>query len=98
VELLAVAGIRLGVTCAGIKYPNRRDLVVIEAAAGTRAAAVFTRNAFRAAPVTVARAHLAAYFRFYNEERPHQARGYRTPHEAYFGSAAAMALAAEAVV
>ncbi len=59
-ELLAVAGIRLGVTCAGIKYPNRRDLVVIEAAAGTRAAAVFTRNAFRAAPVTVARAHLAA--------------------------------------
>jgi glutamate N-acetyltransferase/amino-acid N-acetyltransferase len=58
-ELLAVAGIRLGVTCAGIKYPNRRDLVVIEAAAGTRAAAVFTRNAFRAAPVTVAHAHLA---------------------------------------
>ncbi len=59
-EPLAIAGIRLGVTCAGIKYPNRRDLVVIEAAAGTSAAAVFTRNAFCAAPVTVARGHLAA--------------------------------------
>lgn len=59
-EPLAVAGIRLGTTCAGIKYPDRRDLVVIEAAAGTRAAAVFTRNAFCAAPVIVARTHLAA--------------------------------------
>ena len=59
-EPLTVAGIRLGTTCAGIKYPDRRDLVVIEAAAGTRAAAVFTRNAFCAAPVTVARTHLAA--------------------------------------
>jgi glutamate N-acetyltransferase/amino-acid N-acetyltransferase len=57
---LTVAGIRLGTACAGIKYPDRRDLVVIEAAAGTRVAAVFTRNAFRAAPVTVARVHLAA--------------------------------------
>ncbi len=59
-EPLAVAGIRLGSTCAGIKYPDRRDLVVIEAAAGTQAAAAFTQNAFCAAPVTVARAHLAA--------------------------------------
>ena len=59
-EPLTVAGIRLGTTCAGIKYPNRRDLVVIEAAVGTQAAAVFTRNAFCAAPVIVARTHLAA--------------------------------------
>ena len=58
-ELFPVAGIRLGVTCAGIKYPQRRDLVVIEATSGTQAAAVFTRNAFCAAPVTVARQHLA---------------------------------------
>jgi glutamate N-acetyltransferase/amino-acid N-acetyltransferase len=56
---LTVAGIRLGTTQAGIKYPDRRDLVVIEAAPGTRAAAVFTRNAFCAAPVIVARTHLA---------------------------------------
>ncbi|MBL8251539.1 MAG: bifunctional glutamate N-acetyltransferase/amino-acid acetyltransferase ArgJ [Candidatus Competibacter sp.] len=59
-EPLTVAGIRLGTVCAGIKYPDRRDLVVIEVAAGARAAAVFTQNAFCAAPVTVARAHLAA--------------------------------------
>ena len=59
-EPLVIAGIRLGATCAGIKYPDRRDLVVIEAVAGTRAAAVFTRNAFCAAPVTVARVHLTA--------------------------------------
>lgn len=55
---LAVAGIRLGVACAGIKYPERRDLVVMEVAPGTQAAAVFTRNAFCAAPVIVARNHL----------------------------------------
>ena len=55
-----VAGIRLGTTSAGIRKPNRRDLVLIECAAGTRAAATFTRNRFCAAPVTVAREHLAA--------------------------------------
>ena len=59
-EPLTVAGIRLGTTRASIKYPDRRDLVVIEAVAGARAAAVFTRNAFCAAPVIVARSHLAA--------------------------------------
>lgn len=59
-EPFAVAGIRLGTACAGIKYPDRRDLVVIEVAAGTRATAVFTQNAFCAAPVTIARAHLSA--------------------------------------
>lgn len=30
-----------------------------------------------------ARDNLAAYFRFYNETRPHQALGYRTPDEVY---------------
>jgi glutamate N-acetyltransferase/amino-acid N-acetyltransferase len=59
-EPFTVAGIRVGVARAGIKYPDRRDLVVIEASAGTQAAAVFTQNAFCAAPVRVARAHLAA--------------------------------------
>ena len=59
-EPLNVAGIRIGVACAGIKYPDRRDLVVIEAVAGSQAAAVFTQNAFCAAPVTVAKRHLAA--------------------------------------
>lgn len=58
-EPFMVAGVRLGVARAGIKYPDRCDLVVIEVAAGTQAAAVFTQNAFCAAPVSVARAHLA---------------------------------------
>jgi len=48
--------------------------------------------------VVEAQAHLGAYFRFYNEERPHEALGYRTPHEVYFGSSATMASAVEAVV
>jgi glutamate N-acetyltransferase/amino-acid N-acetyltransferase len=57
-ELHPVTGIRLGTARAGIRKPDRRDLVVIECAPGTRAAAVFTRNRFCAAPVAVAREHL----------------------------------------
>jgi glutamate N-acetyltransferase/amino-acid N-acetyltransferase len=55
-----VAGVRLASTAAGVRYRNRRDLVLMELAAGTACAATFTRNAFCAAPVTVAKAHLAA--------------------------------------
>lgn len=58
-HLLPVPGIRLGTTKAGIKYTNRRDLVVIELAEGTQTAAVFTQNAFCAAPVQVAKSHLS---------------------------------------
>ncbi len=53
-----VAGIRLGTVAAGLRKPGRRDLVVIECASGTEAAAVFTRNRFCAAPVQLAQAHL----------------------------------------
>ena len=53
-----VPGIRLGTARAHIRKPDRRDLVVIECASGTRAAAVFTQNRFCAAPVIVAREHL----------------------------------------
>jgi len=59
-ELKPVAGIRLGTTRAGIKYPDRDDMVVMTLAEGARCAAVFTRNAFCAAPVIVAREHLSA--------------------------------------
>ena len=55
----AVRGIRLAAAAAGIRYKNRDDLLVIELAEGGTCAAVFTRNAFCAAPVTVAREHLA---------------------------------------
>jgi glutamate N-acetyltransferase/amino-acid N-acetyltransferase len=54
-----VQGIRLAVAAAGIRYRDRDDLLLIELAAGGTCAAVFTRNAFCAAPVTVAREHLA---------------------------------------
>jgi glutamate N-acetyltransferase/amino-acid N-acetyltransferase len=58
-ELLPVPGFRLGTTSAGIKRPGRQDLVVMALAEGARCAAVFTRNAFCAAPVTLARENLA---------------------------------------
>ena len=32
-----------------------------------------------------ARRELGAYFRFYNNQRPHQALGYRTPAEVFHG-------------
>lgn len=54
-----IAGIRLAAGAAGIRYRGRDDLVVIELAEGGTCAAVFTRNAFCAAPVIVAREHLA---------------------------------------
>jgi glutamate N-acetyltransferase/amino-acid N-acetyltransferase len=55
---LPVSGVRIGTAAAGIKRTDRKDLVLIELAAGSACAAVFTRNAFCAAPVIVARDHL----------------------------------------
>jgi glutamate N-acetyltransferase / amino-acid N-acetyltransferase len=57
--LVPIKGIRLATAEAGIRYQGRTDVAVMEVVHGTRAAAVFTRNAFCAAPVTVAREHLA---------------------------------------
>lgn len=57
-NLLPVAGVRLAAIAAGIRYKNRNDLVVLELAEGTTAAAVFTKNAFCAAPVHICRDHL----------------------------------------
>ncbi|MGB5468698.1 MAG: bifunctional glutamate N-acetyltransferase/amino-acid acetyltransferase ArgJ [Sedimenticolaceae bacterium] len=54
-----VPGVRLSTAAAGIRYKGRDDLLLIELAQGGTCAAVFTRNAFCAAPVTVAREHLA---------------------------------------
>ncbi|MDH5436231.1 MAG: bifunctional glutamate N-acetyltransferase/amino-acid acetyltransferase ArgJ [Gammaproteobacteria bacterium] len=53
-----VAGVRLGTTSAGIRKSGRRDLVIIELSEGSQCAGVFTRNAFCAAPVIVAKEHL----------------------------------------
>jgi len=55
---LPIRGLRLGGAAAGIRYRNRNDLVALELAPEATCAAVFTRNAFCAAPVVVAREHL----------------------------------------
>jgi len=55
-----VTGIRLAATAAGIRYRDRDDLVLVALTEGGSCAATFTRNAFCAAPVTLARSHLAA--------------------------------------
>ncbi|WP_448508105.1 bifunctional glutamate N-acetyltransferase/amino-acid acetyltransferase ArgJ [Immundisolibacter sp.] len=58
--LTPVAGVRLAAVAAGVRKPDRDDVVLLELAPGSRVAAVFTQNAFCAAPVTIARQHLAA--------------------------------------
>lgn len=58
--LSPVAGVRLAAVEAGIRKAARKDLVLFELAPGSRVSGVFTRNAFCAAPVVVAREHLAA--------------------------------------
>ena len=57
-SLATVAGVRLGAACAGIRQPERKDLLVIALAEHSAVAGVFTRNRFSAAPVVVAKAHL----------------------------------------
>lgn len=57
-EIFPVAGVEIGVTSAGIRAPNRRDLTVFRLAADSAVAGVFTRNRFRAAPVLVCEDHL----------------------------------------
>jgi glutamate N-acetyltransferase/amino-acid N-acetyltransferase len=59
-SLLPVKGVRLGVAQAGIRKAGRKDLLLVVLAQGTRVACVFTQNRFCAAPVQVARAHLAS--------------------------------------
>ena len=59
-KIFPVKGIRLNAVAAGIRYKNRNDLVLVEMAQGTEVAAMFTTNAFCAAPVTLARQYLAA--------------------------------------
>jgi glutamate N-acetyltransferase / amino-acid N-acetyltransferase len=59
-SLHPVPGVRVGVAAAGIKKPGRKDLLLIALDPGATVAGVFTRNRFCAAPVIVAREHLAA--------------------------------------
>jgi glutamate N-acetyltransferase/amino-acid N-acetyltransferase len=55
-----VPGVKLGITMAGVRKANRRDLSVITLAEGSQVAGVFTSNRFCAAPVQLCRKHLAS--------------------------------------
>jgi glutamate N-acetyltransferase / amino-acid N-acetyltransferase len=59
-HLHEVAGLRIGVTMAGVRKANRKDLVVMALDEGATVAGVFTQNRFCAAPVQVCREHLDA--------------------------------------
>jgi glutamate N-acetyltransferase/amino-acid N-acetyltransferase len=53
-----VAGVAIGITMAGVRKANRRDLTVMTLAEGSAVAGVFTRNRFCAAPVQLCRERL----------------------------------------
>ena len=59
-NLLAVDGVKCSAISAGIKSVGRKDMVMFEIAEDSKCAAVFTKNVFCAAPVIVAKEHLAA--------------------------------------
>lgn len=92
VEALENSGIRVSMDGRGRVYDN---IFVERFWRSVKYGDVYLHE-YQAVPE--ARENLAAYFRFYNEERPHAALGYRTPHEVYFGTRASLASASEAVV
>ena len=57
--LFPIAGVRVGVTEAGVRKVGRKDLSVVLIDDGASVAGVFTTNRFCAAPVQVCREHLA---------------------------------------
>ena len=59
-KIYDVAGVRLSAVSAGIRYQDRLDLVLIELTKESKSAGVFTKNAFCAAPVVVAKSHLSS--------------------------------------
>ncbi|WP_408595811.1 bifunctional glutamate N-acetyltransferase/amino-acid acetyltransferase ArgJ [Limnohabitans sp.] len=59
-DLHPIAGVRVGVTQAGIRKADRKDLTVVLIDEGASVSGVFTQNRFCAAPVQVCREHLAA--------------------------------------
>ena len=57
-SLYPVPGVELGTAMAGIRKPNRKDLLLMRLAPGAAVAGVFTQNRFCAAPVILAKKHL----------------------------------------
>ena len=60
-KIHSVAGIRLSAVSAGIRYKDKLDLVLIQLSEGSKSAGVFTKNAFCAAPVVIAKSHLSSH-------------------------------------
>lgn len=58
--LLPIAGVRVAAVEAGVRYQNRLDMALFELSEGSVVAGVYTLNAFCAAPITVAKEHMAA--------------------------------------
>lgn len=56
--LLPIPGITLGYAEAGIRKANRKDVLLMHLAEGSRVSGVFTSNQFCAAPVTLCKQHL----------------------------------------
>ena len=56
-ELIPITGVKLGIASAGIKKVGRKDIVLIELVEGSTISAIYTQNAFCAAPVTLAKQH-----------------------------------------
>ena len=46
-----INGVRFASGAAGVKYKDRKDVMLVELAAGTSVAGVFTRSSTRSAPV-----------------------------------------------
>jgi glutamate N-acetyltransferase / amino-acid N-acetyltransferase len=57
-KILPIAGVKIGITEAGVRKANRRDLTVFSFASGTTVAGVFTKNQYCAAPVLICKQHL----------------------------------------
>lgn len=92
IGLLEIEGIQVSMDGRGRVYDN---IFVERLWRSVKYEEVYLHE-YRAIPE--AGAHLDAYFRFYNGERLHEALGYRTPHEVYFGTSATMMPATESVV
>jgi glutamate N-acetyltransferase / amino-acid N-acetyltransferase len=58
-KLHAVNGLRIGVTEAGVRKANRKDVTVVLLDEGASVGGVFTQNRYCAAPVQMCRDHLA---------------------------------------
>ena len=60
-NILPVAGVRLATVASNMRYTGRDDLLLLVFSEQAKTAAVFTKNRYCAAPVTVAKRHLQAH-------------------------------------